>query len=212
LVSALADAVAGLVSIARPAVVPWIRLIRLASLRSRTLGEVPVTTQFDGPVRTAGRVRLRLGQHCRLGHDVFLETQLEGCLDIGHRVRINRGCVLVSYSSIQIGDDCLIGEYVSIRDADHGIQPGGPMRTQPHEHAPIVIGDDVWLARSAVILKGVTIGSGAVVGANSVVTRDVPPMAIVAGCPARFVRWRGRDRASAHRPPLPVDSAADTWP
>jgi acetyltransferase-like isoleucine patch superfamily enzyme len=162
----------------------------LASLRSVVGGTIPVTTQFDGRVRATGCVRLLLGDRCRLGRDVFFETQGEGRIEIGARVRINSGCVLVSYSRIAIGDDCLIGEYVSIRDADHGMEPGEPMRSQPHTSSPITIGNDVWIGRGAAILRGVTIGSGAVVGANSVVTKDVPEMTIVAGIPARILRVR----------------------
>jgi acetyltransferase-like isoleucine patch superfamily enzyme len=166
------------------------RFWRLADLRSRISGNVPVTTQFDGPVRTSGKVRLRLGERCRLGRDVFFETCQDGRIEISADVRINMGCVLVAYSRITIGKDCLIGEYVSIRDANHGTEPGLPMRLQPHSIAPISIGDDVWIGRGTVILKGVTIGSGAVIGANSVVTKDVPEMMIVAGVPARVLRRR----------------------
>jgi acetyltransferase-like isoleucine patch superfamily enzyme len=170
---------------------PLARLGRLASLRARAGNAIPVTTQLDGPVRTAGRPRVRLGEQCRLGRDTFFETR-GGAITLGARVRVNTGCLLVSYASISIGDDCLIGEYVSIRDADHGTATGTPMRAQPHEAAPIVIGSDVWIARGCVILKGVTIGDGAVVAANSVVNRDVPARAIVGGAPARLLKTRGQ--------------------
>lgn len=168
---------------------PFVRLWRLASLRSRTDGPVPVSTQFDGPVHTTGRPRLEIGEHCRLGRGVFIET-CGGKITLGSHVRINTGGILVSYASISIGNDCLIGEYVSIRDADHGAAPGSPMRTQPHTSASIVIGNDVWIARGAVVLKGVTIGDGVIVAANSVVNRDVPPGAIVGGVPAKILKMR----------------------
>ena len=169
---------------------PFARLIRLASLRSRVDGNVPVSTQLDGPVYSAGRVQLSMGEHSRLGRGVFFET-CGGRINLGSHVRINAGCVLVSYSSITIGDDCLIAEYVSIRDADHRMDPGAAMRAQGHVTAPIVIGDDAWIARGAIILKGVTIGTGAIVAANSVVNRDVPALAIVGGVPARLIKMRG---------------------
>lgn len=176
---------------------PWQRLLRLADLRRRTRGDVPVTTQFDGPVRTAGRPNVRLGAHCRLGREVFFETGPAGQIELGAHVRINQGSLLVSYSRLRVGDETLIGEYVSIRDADHGMAVGQPMRLQPHESAPITIGRDVWIARGVVILKGVTIGDGAVIGANSVVTKDVPAMAIAAGVPARVLRQRGAYESAA---------------
>jgi len=169
---------------------PLRRFVRLAHLRAHSSGTIPLTTQFDGPTHTPGPVQLTLGAHCRLGRDVFFETNPGGRIEIGSRVRINMGCVLVAYTQIRIGDDCLIGEYVSIRDANHGTAVGLPMRTQPHATAAITIGRDVWIARGAVILKGVTLGDGCIVGANSVVTHDVPPLAIVVGAPAREVGRR----------------------
>lgn len=186
----------------RAAVMPaWqiARLWRLAKLRAQIAGHVPVSTQFDGPVQVAGRARLTLGEHCRLGRDVFFETAAHGSITVGAHSRINRGTLVVAHARVTIGCDVLIGEYVSIRDADHGSTLGSLMRTQPHTAAPITIGSDVWIARGAVVLKGVTIGEGAIVAANSVVTRDVPAGAIVAGVPARMLRLR-----SARRP----DSAA----
>ncbi len=175
----------------RPVLRYPIRLVRLADLRSRAIGTIPISTQFDGPVHTGGRIRIEVGEHCRFGRDVFLETCEQGRIRIGENVRINTGVTLVSYAGIAIGNDCLIGEYVSIRDANHGTHPDSVMRTQPHGSLPISIGDDVWIGRGSVILKGVQIGSGAVVGANSVVTHDIEPMVIAGGVPAKIIRRRG---------------------
>lgn len=171
------------------------RLWRLAGLRARLLpgSDVDARTRFDGPVHTAGKVKLTIGAATRLGRDVFFETP-GGAISIGADTRINQGTLIVSYTSVTIGNCVLIGEYVSIRDADHGMaitDPPTPMRWQPHVSAPIVIEDDAWIARGACILKGVRIGSGAVVAANSVVTKDVPPGAIVGGVPAKVLKYRG---------------------
>lgn len=101
---------------------------------------------------------------------------------------LNTGSLVVCTTEISIGEMCLFGEQVIIRDDDsHGID-------HRPQRAPITIGDKVWVGMRAMILKGVTIGDGAVVAAGSVVTRDVPAGALVGGVPARVIRkdvaWR----------------------
>jgi acetyltransferase-like isoleucine patch superfamily enzyme len=188
LAGAVAKLVAPMVRGATGLISPLVRVWRLSWLKAWSTGDIPANTQFDGPTRLPKRIALTLGAHCRLGRDVFLDTNETGIISLGRHVRINAGSVLVAYASISIGDDCLIGEYVSIRDANHGTQAGFPMRAQPHSSAPIVIGNNVWIGRGAVILKGVRIGDGAVIAANSVVTHDVASGTLVGGVPARFIR------------------------
>lgn len=188
LVEWIADLIAPLVRVGAHALQPMLRMWRLVALRAWCIGAVPASTQFDGPVRVPKRIALQLDAHCRLGREVFFDTNEGGRIAVGQHVRINAGAVLVSYASITIGNDCLIGEYVSIRDANHGTEAGSPMRLQPHASAPIVIGNNVWVGRGAVILKGVCIGDGAVVAANSVVTGNVPPRTLVGGVPARAIK------------------------
>lgn len=198
--SALATALALLPRVARPLAAALARLWRLASLRARVDGEVPASTRFDGAVETAGRVRLLLGERCRLGRRVFLETCGDGVIRLGRDVRVNAGTFIVAYAEVTIGDDALIGEYVSIRDADHGLAPDRLIRQQDHTAAPVRVGEGAWIGRGAVILRGVTVGAGAVVAANSVVTRDVRPMAIVAGAPARELKARDGSAPPAAAP------------
>ena len=188
--NSLANIGGGILSVLSTIVNPAVRLFRVARLRAAVRGEIPVSTQFDGPARAVKGARVFLGEHCRLGRDVLFETPGEGRIDIGAHVRINQGTVIEAAAHVGIGDDCLIGEYVSIRDADHGMSADGLMRLQDQKTAPIVIGRDVWIGRGAAVLKGVTIGDGAVVGANSVVTKDVPPFAVAAGVPAWVIKMR----------------------
>jgi acetyltransferase-like isoleucine patch superfamily enzyme len=95
---------------------------------------------------------------------------------------LNNGSLLVCTTEVTIGEMCLFGEQVIIRDDDsHGIDHR-PRR------APITIGDRVWVGMRAMILKGVTIGDGAVIAAGSVVTKDVPAGALAGGVPARVIR------------------------
>ena len=191
LVSLLSDALTPLASAFRWILRPALRFWRLTSLRSRIDGRIPVTTQFDGPVSTSGSGRVWLGENCRLGRDVHFDTGDTGTIALGSRVRLNAGGVIVANRRVAIGDDTLIGEFVTIRDANHGVDGDSLIRIQALVSAEVEIGRDVWIGRGACVLKGVTIGDGAVVGANSVVTQDVPPRTIFAGAPARQIGHRG---------------------
>jgi maltose O-acetyltransferase len=106
---------------------------------------------------------------------------------IGERFYANTGCVILDCAPILIGDRVLFGPHVQLLAATHPLDAA--LRAQGLESAePITIGDDVWLGGAAIVLPGVTIGDRAVVGAGSVVTRDVPADTVVAGNPARQLR------------------------
>lgn len=116
---------------------------------------------------------------------VELATGPEGRLEIGDRCFINYGASIGALSHIVIGNRVNIGTYVMIIDSEfHGLYD----RDTPPAPEPVRIEDDVWIGSKASILPGVTIGRGAVVGTGSVVTKDVPPFAVVAGVPAKVVR------------------------
>lgn len=105
-------------------------------------------------------------------------------LAIGDRGFVNQGAVIVASTSITIGDDVRIGDHAAIYDSDHhALEEGAPVTT-----APVRIGANVWIARAAIVLPGVTVGDHSVVAAGAVVTRSVPERSLVAGNPARVVR------------------------
>lgn len=89
-------------------------------------------------------------------------------------------------SDIIIGRNCLVSQFCTLVSSNHGIKPGMPIKQQPTDlrRLGITVGDDVWLGAGVTVLPGVAIGSGAVIGANSVVRRDVPPNEVWAGSPA----------------------------
>ena len=103
-------------------------------------------------------------------------------LTIDHDTLINMDCSIYCFKRIVIGADCLFGPGVKIRDFDGHIIDGNSTAKD------VVIGNHVWLGENSIILKGVTIGDGSIVAAGSVVTKDVPERAIVAGNPAKVIR------------------------
>jgi maltose O-acetyltransferase len=107
-------------------------------------------------------------------------------LSIGERFYANVGCVFLDCAPISIGNGVLLGPAVQLYGATHPLD--AETRRRGLEYAlPISIGDDAWIGGAAIVLPGVAIGDRAVVGAGSVVTRDVPADAIVVGNPARAV-------------------------
>ena len=115
---------------------------------------------------------------------------LRGDIEMGQHSTINAYAHLAG--KVRIGNGVRIATYVSIIGFNHGFEDiTQPIYKQPHQTLGIVIADDVWVGANAVIVDGVTIGTGAVIAAGAVVTRDVPPMAIVGGVPAKVLRLRG---------------------
>lgn len=165
------------------------QLMRLTLLRVKLPG-IPIDVQIDGPVAVIGSGQIKMGNTCRISRDVELGTEASGKINLGNRVRINRGTTLFAYSNITIGSDSLIGEFVTIRDANHGIKSGINIRQQAHDSEAIHIGRDVWIGRGCVILPGVSIGDHCVIGANSVVTTSIDSNAIAVGSPARVIKQR----------------------
>jgi len=108
-------------------------------------------------------------------------------LDIGERVFINYGCSIGATQLIRIGPRCAIGSYSLLMDNDfHSVDPD--RRYEVPASAPIVLEENVWLGSRVIVLRGVTIGAHSVIGAGSVVTKDIPPRSVAVGLPARVVR------------------------
>ncbi len=170
---------------------PLTRAWNLARARA-LLPNFSPEARADGGLLITGTANVTVAGGARLGREVELETRGVGSVYIGARVRLNRGVTICSYFRVTLGEGALVGEFTSIRDANHGIEPGRPIKDQDHYGGAVDIGSDAWIGRGCCILAGVTIGNGAVVGANSVVTRDVPPGAVVAGAPARIIRFRNQ--------------------
>ncbi|HEX7744620.1 MAG TPA: sugar O-acetyltransferase [Micromonosporaceae bacterium] len=113
--------------------------------------------------------------------------------DYGYHIRIGAGCflnfgaVLLDAAPITIGSDVQLGPYVQLLTPTHPLEAGA-RRAKWEAAEPITIGDNVWLGGGVIVLPGVTIGPDTVVGAGSIVTRDLPAGVLAVGNPARVVR------------------------
>jgi acetyltransferase-like isoleucine patch superfamily enzyme len=107
---------------------------------------------------------------------------------IGASTYINRNTMLDASEQLEIGRECAIGPDCYLTDHDHGFAPNTSPLALPLISSPTRLEDRVWLGARVVVLKGVTIGTGAVIGAGSVVTRSIPANCVAAGVPARIIR------------------------
>lgn len=111
----------------------------------------------------------------------------EAWITIGARTTVGYHTFIFASEKITIGQDCLIAPFVYLVDSDHSIEKDININQQPNNTAPISIGNDVWIASNVTVLKGTTIGNGAVIAANSVVKADVGENEIWGGSPAKKI-------------------------
>ncbi|KUZ76307.1 transferase [Burkholderia ubonensis] len=107
-------------------------------------------------------------------------------ISVGRNVFVNQNCTFYDLGGLDIADDVMIGPNVSLITTGHPIEPS--QRRDFVVAKPIVIERNVWIGAGATIIGGVTVGENSVVGAGSVVTKDVPPNTLVGGNPARVIR------------------------
>jgi acetyltransferase-like isoleucine patch superfamily enzyme len=173
----------------------WFLLLERSNHRAIELGE---GVGFHVPVRSGGRGTLRVGKGTQFGYalahrlgtgEIMLQPRAaEAEIVIGEDNWFNNNTMLCAMQSIRVGNECRIGDNVAIMDADfHEINPATRNRSVG-EVKPVKIGNRVWIGSRAMILKGVTIGDNSVVGAMSLVTKDIPANCVAAGVPAKVVR------------------------
>jgi maltose O-acetyltransferase len=153
---------------------------------------------FKVPVRGGGQGTIRIGSRNnfgaqyvhRLGTGEIMICAVNPASEIviGDGNFLDNNMVIAAAEKVTIGNDCLLGDLVSITDCDfHEVNPATRRQSQGAK-APVTIGNNVWLGSGTAVLKGVTIGDNSIVGARSVVTKSIPANCIAVGNPARVVR------------------------
>lgn len=129
-----------------------------------------------------------IGNNVKIGEGVYIKVKERAKLIIGDNVHINQATRLSSNLAIEIGDDTLIAPYCNVLDHNHMYDLKTPVSSKLFDNAGIIIGKGVWLGVRVQVNKGVTIGNFSVVGANAVVTKDIPEATVFGGIPAKKLK------------------------
>ena len=140
-------------------------------------------TLVEPGTKIINSARVQIGKDCLLKNSIYIRAGTEGKISIGDRAALNSFCRLFGHGSIEIGEDTQIGPGVLITTTDHDYQ--GDLETR---FKPVFIGKQVWIGANVTILPGVEIGDSAVIGAGSVVTKNIPPLSVAVGVPARVIK------------------------
>jgi acetyltransferase-like isoleucine patch superfamily enzyme len=167
---------------------PWNRFqIHWELMRRQAFARWPL----HGNVLEAMREdRLRIGPHVLLEPGVWLTVPTPGRIEIGMGSFLNLGVMIAAAELVEIGEHCMFANGCFITDADHRFDdPQQPVPWQGFtSKGPTRVGANTWCGANVVITGGVTVGERCVIGANSVVTSDIPEFSIAAGSPARVLK------------------------
>jgi acetyltransferase-like isoleucine patch superfamily enzyme len=176
-----------------------ILLARFLLLKLRYRGRL----QTDGICFICPRVKLEIGRNATLrigrwawiGHASKIRVH-EGEVSIGAKTVIGQECTISAFQHVSIGRECIIADRVMLIDFDHGVtEVERPIRVQGIYKRDVRVGHNVWIGYGACILRGVSVGDNSIIGTSSVVTKQVPANAVIAGSPARVIRMRTTPRA-----------------
>lgn len=175
-------------------------MVRLLSHLLKTRLFFPEARLIRFPIDVRGRKYIDFGRGLTTGYGCRIEAfplnDGEGkCIVIGENVQINDYVHIGAVGSIKIGNNVLMASKIYITDHNHGSYDElvsdspyiSPINRKP-VIKPVIIGDNVWIGESACIMPGVKIGQGSIIGALSIVTKDIPPFSIAVGNPARVIK------------------------
>jgi acetyltransferase-like isoleucine patch superfamily enzyme len=167
---------------------PWNRMaIHRELARRRAFARWPLHGNVLEALRDG---RLEVGEHTLFEPDVWITISDEGRVRIGSGSFLNIGVMVAAQGLVEIGDHSMFANGCFVTDANHRFDdPDVPITWQGFtSKGPTRVGDNVWCGANVVITSGVTVGERCVIGANSVVTEDIPPFSIAAGAPAKVLR------------------------
>ena len=167
---------------------PWNRArIHLELARRRAFARWPI---HGNVLEAMVEGRLQIGEHTLFEPGVWITAPGDARIRIGDGCFFNLGVMIAAQELVEIGDHCMFANGAFITDGNHRFDdPDKPVPWQGFTtKGPTRIGDNVWAGANVVITSGVTIGKRCVIGANSVVTQDLPDYTIAAGVPAKPVR------------------------
>jgi acetyltransferase-like isoleucine patch superfamily enzyme len=184
------------------------RLLTPAGRRWRTDGPLFLGRRLELRIARGGRIDF--GRFVWIGDGCKLRCH-EGLIEIGAKTVMGQECTISAYQRVRIGEQCVIADRAMFIDFDHGVvEVERPIRLQGIYKRDVVVGSNVWIGYGACVLRGVQIGDNSIIGTNSVVTRDVPANAVVAGIPARVIRMREAPAQLRWREPVEPDPEAET--
>ena len=186
----------------------WRRWLTRAGRRWRTTGMLFLGRGLELEVGRKGRVEF--GRFVWIGDKTKIRCH-EGQVEIGSKTVMGQECTISAYQRVRIGEQCVIADRAMFIDFDHGVvEVERPIRLQGIYKRDVVVGSNVWIGYGACILRGVSVGDNSIVGTNSVVTKDVPANAVVAGIPARIIRMREAPQELHWNEPVEPDPEAWT--
>lgn len=166
----------------------WLLSCYLRYIHSVKVGKNLVCYGWPRSVLNLGTIEI--GDKVSIGRSVLFATGKNGRIHIGDDSTIGDYCTMHAEQTVELGSNCLVAEFVSIRDFDHGFSdPVIIMQKQPMTAASVYIGSNVWLARGVAVLKGATIESQVVIGANAVVPgKTYASGSVAVGIPAKTIK------------------------
>ena len=164
------------------------RFLTVAGWRWRTDGLVFFGKRLELQIGRKGQISF--GRLCWIGDRTKIRCH-EGVVEIGAKTVMGQECTISAYRRVRIGEQCVIADRAMFIDFDHGVvEVERPIRQQGIYMRETIVGSNVWIGYGACILRGVRVGDNAIIGTNSVVTKDVPANAVVGGVPAKVIRMR----------------------